>query len=52
MNGLGTLAITAVRRQDIPMIQGLVLVMVGLVVIVQLATDLIYGYLNPKARPS
>jgi ABC-type dipeptide/oligopeptide/nickel transport system permease component len=26
--------------------------MVGLVVIVQLATDLIYGYLNPKARPS
>ncbi|MBN9068157.1 MAG: ABC transporter permease [Rhizobiales bacterium] len=52
INGLGTLAITAVRRQDIPMIQGLVLVMVGLVVIVQLATDLIYGYLNPKARPS
>jgi peptide/nickel transport system permease protein len=52
INGLGTLAITAVRRQDIPMIQGLVLVMVGLVVIVQLITDLIYGYLNPKARPS
>jgi peptide/nickel transport system permease protein len=52
INGLGTLAITAVRRQDIPMIQGLVLVMVGLVVIVQLVTDLIYGYLNPKARPS
>lgn len=52
INGLGTLAITAVRLQDIPMIQGLVLVMVGLVVIVQLVTDLAYGYLNPKARPS
>ena len=52
INGLGTLAITAVRRQDIPMIQGLVLVMVALVVIVQLVTDLIYGFLNPKARPS
>ena len=52
INGLGTLAITAVRQQDIPMIQGLVLVMVGLVVIVQLATDVIYGFLNPKARPS
>lgn len=52
INGLGTLAITAVRRQDIPMIQGLVLVMVALVVIVQLVTDLIYGVLNPKARPS
>lgn len=52
INGLGTLAITAVRRQDIPMIQGLVLVMVAIVVVVQLATDLIYGFLNPKARPS
>jgi peptide/nickel transport system permease protein len=52
INGLGTLAITAVRQQDIPMIQGIVLVMVGLVVIVQIVTDLVYGYLNPKARPS
>jgi peptide/nickel transport system permease protein len=52
INGLGTLAITAVRRQDIPMLQGLVLVMVALVVIVQLVTDLVYGFLNPKARPS
>lgn len=52
INGLGTLAISAVRQQDIPMIQGLVLVMVGLVVVVQLATDVVYGLLNPKARPS
>ena len=52
INGLGTLAIGAVRQQDIPMIQGLVLVVVALVVAVQLATDVIYGLLNPKARPS
>jgi peptide/nickel transport system permease protein len=52
INGLGTLAITAVRQQDIPMIQGLVLTMVGLVVAVQLATDIAYGFLNPKARPA
>lgn len=52
INGLGTLAIGAVRQQDIPMLQGLVLVMVGLVVIVQLVTDVMYGLLNPKARPS
>lgn len=52
INGLGTLAIGAVRQQDIPMIQGLVLVMVALVVVVQLVTDVIYGLLNPKARPS
>lgn len=52
INGLGTLAITAVRQQDIPMIQGIVLVMVAMVVLVQLATDILYGFLNPKARPS
>lgn len=52
INGLGTLAIGAVRQQDIPMIQGIVLVMVALVVAVQLATDVIYGLLNPKARPT
>lgn len=52
INGLGTLAIAAVRQQDIPMLQGLVLVMVALVVAVQLATDVIYGLLNPKARPT
>lgn len=52
INGLGTLAIGAVRQQDIPMLQGLVLVMVALVVLVQLATDIVYGLLNPKARPT
>ena len=49
---LGTLAVGAVRPQDIPMLQGLVLVMVALVVAVQLATDIVYGLLNPKARPT
>lgn len=52
INGLGTLAIGAVRQQDIPMLQGLVLVMVALVVAVQLVTDIVYGLLNPKARPA
>lgn len=52
INGLGSLAISAVRQQDIPMIQGIVLVSVMIVVVIQLVTDLIYGYLNPKARPS
>lgn len=52
INGLGSLAIAAVRQQDIPMIQGIVLVSVIIVVLVQLVTDLIYGFLNPKARPS
>ena len=52
VNGLGSLAVTAVRRQDVPMVQGVVLISVVVVVVVQLVTDLLYGYLNPKARPS
>jgi len=52
MNGLGSLAVTAVRRSDVPMVQGLVIVSVVVVVLVQLATDLLYAFLQPKARPS
>ncbi|MCB1462275.1 MAG: ABC transporter permease [Nitratireductor sp.] len=52
INGIGTLAIAAVRQQDIPMIQGIVLVSVVIVMMVQLVTDVVYGFLNPRARPS
>jgi len=51
INGLGSLAINAVWRQDIPVIQGIVLVSVLIVVGIQLLTDIAYGLLNPKARP-
>jgi len=52
INGIGSLAIAAVRRQDIPMIQGIVMVSVLIVVFIQLVTDILYGYINPKARPA
>ena len=52
INGIGSLAIAAVRRQDIPMIQGIVMVSVLIVVFIQLLTDIIYGYINPKTRPA
>lgn len=52
INGIGSLAIAAVRQQDIPMVQGIVLVLVLVVMAVQLATDIVYGLINPKARPS
>lgn len=51
INGIGSLAIAAVRQQDIPMIQGIVLVLVLIVMAVQLITDILYGLINPKARP-
>lgn len=52
INGIGSLAIAAVRQQDIPMIQGIVLMLVLIVMAVQLVTDILYGLINPKARPS
>ena len=48
--GFGQLAITAVRNQDIPMIQGVVLVGAVVVIVANLAVDLMYGYFNPRLR--
>ena len=48
--GLGDLAIRAVLQRDIPMIQGIVVVTAVVVMLVNLAVDLSYGYLNPKVR--
>jgi peptide/nickel transport system permease protein len=48
--GLGALAIDAVLRRDLPVIQGIVLLTAVIVQLANLATDVAYGYLNPKVR--
>lgn len=48
--GVGSLAITAVSRRDISMMQGIVVLSAVVVVVVNLVIDLLYGYVNPKAR--
>lgn len=48
--GLGSLAVRKVLEQDIPVVQGIVLVSVLIVVIVNLLVDITYGWLNPKVR--
>ena len=50
IDGIGSLAVTAVRSNDITMIQGLVLFFVVVTVAINLAIDLMYSYLNPKVR--
>ncbi|WP_395109624.1 ABC transporter permease [Actinomadura sp. SCN-SB] len=50
MPGLGGLAVQATTGHDVPMIQGVVLVFTLFVVAINLAVDLAYGRLNPKAR--
>lgn len=48
--GLGSLAIQATMSQDLPLIQGVTVAFTGLVVIVNLVTDVVYGIINPKVR--
>ncbi len=48
--GLGTFAIDAIMNRDYPQIQGMVLFMATVFVIVNLAIDLLYGFLDPRIR--
>ncbi|MEP7046316.1 MAG: ABC transporter permease [Ilumatobacteraceae bacterium] len=51
-NGIGQLAVKAVRDRDLPVMQGIVLVSVVVVTVSNLLVDLAYGYLNPRVRAS
>jgi len=48
--GLGQVAVGATSAGDIPLVMGLVIVTAVLVVILNLAVDLLQGWLNPKVR--
>ncbi len=50
--GLGQVGVSATTQGDIPLVMGLVLVTAALVVVVNLAIDLLQGWLNPKVRLS
>lgn len=52
IGGMGSLAVTAVAQHDIPIVQGVALAFTVLVVIVNVVTDLLQGWLNPKVRVS
>ncbi len=46
---MGRLALTAVEARDIPLVQGIVLTLAAIIVAVNLAIDLLYGWLDPRA---
>jgi peptide/nickel transport system permease protein len=50
--GVGRLLIQAVTRRDYPVVQGVVLIIAGLYVLVNLLVDIVYGYLDPRLRQS
>ena len=48
--GLGQYVVTAIIDRDYPAAQGIVLILAGIVVIGNLAVDLLYGLLDPRTR--
>ena len=52
LNGFGSLAIDAVRTQNIPMMQGVVIMGTLVIVSVNILVDVAYGFVNPKVRPT
>ena len=48
--GLGRLIISAVLRRDYPVVQGVVLVIAGLYMLVNLLVDLSYLVIDPRVR--
>jgi ABC-type dipeptide/oligopeptide/nickel transport system permease component len=50
MPGVGTLLINAIFNRDYPIVQGGMLLIAVVFVLVNLATDLLYGLVNPRIR--
>lgn len=48
--GLGRLLVTAMQNRDIPILLGMFLLVAVSVVIVNLLTDIVYGWLDPRIR--
>lgn len=50
LNGIGDYAVSSVLKRDLPVVQAVVLLSAVIVVLVNLAVDISYAYLNPKTR--
>jgi ABC-type dipeptide/oligopeptide/nickel transport system permease component len=48
--GIGRLAVGAILSSDFPMAQGTILVLAGGFLLVNLAVDLLYSWLDPRVR--
>jgi peptide/nickel transport system permease protein len=48
--GLGRLALGAISARDLPVVQGVVVFVAAIIVTVNFAVDLLYGWLDPRIR--
>src|SRR5262249_7001434 len=50
--GLGTLLTGALNRRDYPVIQGINVVLVSAVILINIVVDVMYVYIDPRLRSS
>jgi ABC-type dipeptide/oligopeptide/nickel transport system permease component len=50
--GVGSLFITSITNRDYPVLQGIFLVVAVAVVVINMLTDLLYAFLDPRVRTS
>jgi peptide/nickel transport system permease protein len=50
MPGLGTIIVESVLSRDYQVVQGAILLITAAYVVVNIAVDLVYGYLDPRVR--
>jgi peptide/nickel transport system permease protein len=48
--GIGRIAVTAINNKDFPLIQGIVLFAAVVYTLVNLVTDILYAWLDPRIR--
>jgi peptide/nickel transport system permease protein len=48
--GLGRLALNAISARDLPVVQGVVLFVASVIVAINVAVDICYGFLDPRIR--
>ena len=48
--GVGTIALTALHRRDLPVIMGVVLFVTAVIVVFNMIIDLVYAWLDPRVR--
>jgi dipeptide transport system permease protein len=48
--GIGTWLIESIQRRDYPVLQGGILLISGIVILINIFVDLLYGVLNPRIR--
>lgn len=48
--GIGTWLIESIQRRDYPVLQGGILLISGVVIVINILVDLLYGVLNPRIR--